>query len=351
MWRRATVLGLALCAVAADPAAAAPVCGPAGARTLDANRDARIYTWAGSVVGCHRLGPRPWKLGTSGRVLELHLNHGFVAVRHRARRTGERLSVVDLRRWRRLGRQSTPGRFTRIRLVHGIAAFLTTTKDGDGPPEVLVGATDGDPFASGVDIDPRFLAFAGSTVAWRRGPTYELSALEDAIGLPPGRLFRIGRLRVEAREVRSRYSISTRLWAIRPGRRPLRLGEPKSVCVSSSGCSGISALQVAGRYLATVDMSYGVGGSYDDVKVYDLRHGTRRRECDFDLGGVYAFVLTDAGGLACAVDIDFKQRQIVSGGAVIDEGEGIDLWSLRRDGDRLVWLHDGAGRSAPLPQP
>jgi hypothetical protein len=41
--------------------------------------------------------------------------------------------------------------------------------------------------------------------------------------------------------------------------------------------------------------------------------------------------------------------EIRSDGTVLDRGEGIDVDSLARRGDRLVWVHDGVERTAPLP--
>ncbi len=39
---------------------------------------------------------------------------------------------------------------------------------------------------------------------------------------------------------------------------------------------------------------------------------------------------------------------VLAEGTLLDQGPGIDARSLRREGDRLTWLHDGAMRSAAI---
>ena len=69
---------------------------------------------------------------------------------------------------------------------------------------------------------------------------------------------------------------------------------------------------------------------------------------------VRSFVVTGDEAVACALEpaLDGNRRpgtpRIVAEGEVLDKGPGIDLASLRRRGGELVWLHDGAERTAPL---
>jgi hypothetical protein len=134
----------------------------------------------------------------------------------------------------------------------------------------------------------------------------------------------------------------------------MRLGAPTTACLSSSGCSGIDALQVANPFVAVRDAFYSAGDSGGEIRVYDLARRSRRVLCHTSglRGGVGSFVLTGTGRVACALVDDYADRsttQIRAENTVLDQGAGIDADSLARRGDRLVWLHDGVERSAALP--
>jgi hypothetical protein len=246
------------------------------------------------------------------------------------------------------GSDDTPvARFTRIRLARsGIAAYIA---DFGPQGDRVVQDTDGGIYARGARLDPAFLRLAGSTVAWRVGSTYEFSALEERQS-PPGTLLVLDRVRVEAivsahrTELRARY-----------GRRPtVPLGEPKSVCGSSSGCSGIDALQSVGHFLAARYFATSLNDVSGRLTIHDLRTGQDRILCRRVYSGyVRAFVLTGRGTAACTVSLNGvgapQVHEIRAEGRLLDRGPGIDPDSLHRRGDRLVWLNDSVERTAPSP--
>jgi hypothetical protein len=216
---------------------------------------------------------------------------------------------------------------------------------------VDVGSSAGRQYANAPDIDPSVLGLAAVSVAYEQGDTFRLAALEEA-EVTDGTLLRVGDVRFTA--VHRRFGVWRRLLA-RPGVNgtAMSLGAPTSACVSSSGCSGIDALQVAGRFVAVRDRFYSSGDSGGEIRVYDLARHRRRDICRTPgvSGDVGSFVLTDTGKVACVV-LDYgivSTAQVRAEGAVLDQGAGIDADSLVRRGDRLVWLNDGVARSAPLP--
>jgi hypothetical protein len=181
-----------------------------------------------------------------------------------------------------------------------------------------------------------------------QGDPFWLASFEET-KVTDGTLLRVGDLRFAVRR--------GRLWLRGPlgarGRRTL-LGLPISACSSSSGCAGIDALQVAGRFVAVRERSHAAGESGGEIRVYDLARDRKRATCRSHgrHGGVGSFVLTDTGRVACALigdTSDASRDQIRAEGVVLDQGSGIDIESLVRRGDRLVWLYDRAERSAPLP--
>jgi hypothetical protein len=92
-----------------------------------------------------------------------------------------------------------------------------------------------------------------------------------------------------------------------------------------------------------------VSAQYDGaVTVTDLRSRARRTTCRAEQVGDY--VVVEDGAVACLVEVgDFPYTQeIRSEGALLDSGTGMSR--LRRRGGEIVWLHDGAERTAPLPR-
>jgi hypothetical protein len=335
-----------------------PVCGPAMAETVMQNREARLYVRSRGgrewVFGCYRGCRQGRVLGDRSR-LRLTRLAGHYAAMVRAVRpaVGERLVIFDLRRGRagrhvRARRGSHRGVFVRVRLDRtGVAAYTLQRPPGDGLPGTISVAATADGFwPSAPDIDPSVLGLAGMSVAYRQGDTFRIAPFEET-NVSDGTLLRLDDLRFTVRR--------GRLWLhAGPGadRRTVLLGDPISACVSSSGCAGIDALQVAGRFVAVRDRFYDTGESGGEIRVYDLvRHRTRTAcRSPGRFGSVGSLVLTDTGLVACVLVDDLADRHAVRAeGVVLDRGPGIDAESLMRRSDRLVWLHDGVERSAPLP--
>jgi hypothetical protein len=199
--------------------------------------------------------------------------------------------------------------------------------------------------AGGADLDPWFLHVAGDMLAWRYGEQIVVHDLgPDAPGTrEPGPLMRIGDVFFDAAQPpQSGWQIYARV----AGGRRVALGAPWSFGWSSSFADGLDALLVSGSFVAVRDTSYSTGSpGPGEVRVFDLARGTQRTLCRAEVG-VGAFILTEAGRVACVTSIPFVNR-IESEGVVLDQGRGVD--GLARRGDRLVWLHDGVERSAPLP--
>jgi hypothetical protein len=354
----------AMVALAAGPSSAdargapdRPVCGPGPAATVVENREARLYVrprgGRESVFGCHRERRRARLLGDRSRLRLVRLAGDYAAMVRTAQAiAGEQLIVVNLRRGRvrqRVEARRGPydGAFVRVRLDRtGIAAYTLQRPPSDGfAGYVTVAATGYGIWPSAPDIDPSVLGLAGNSVAYRQADTFRLAPFDDT-EVSDGTLLRVGDMRFTVRR--------DRLWLHARSARRAMLGDPSGACLSSSGCSGIDALQVAGRFVAVRDRSYHSGDSSGEIRIYDVARGSKRTTCRTQglHGGLGSFVLTDAGSVACAVSYyspDPPEVQIRSEGVVLDRGLGIDDESLVRRGDRLVWLHDGVERSAPLP--
>jgi hypothetical protein len=311
-------------------------CGPPG-RTLAATREARVYARGARLLGCHRDGRRTVRLGARRALLGVRAAGRFAAVALR----GRRLQVFDLRRGR--AGETSPERIwklTALRLTDGgVAAYIARRRDG--VPEI---GSPGFSFAvRDPDLDARYLRIAGRLIAWRSDRAFAVA--EFSIGPAAGRgpVGSNGLVVLEARR--------DELFARPVGGygRAVRLGHAGCECISSSGFSGIADVRLAGPFAAARQASsdFRAGIDRGSVLLADTRDGTHRETCTGEVVGSY--VVTSAGGVACAVSEGGKQ--IRSGGAVVDEGRGIDLASLRRRGETIVWRHDGAERSAPLPRP
>jgi hypothetical protein len=310
--------------------AVAAVCGPGGAPTLAQGDAARVFVTRGAARGCVRTRRGSWRLGEAARVSEARVAGRYALLR----RPGEVLTVYDLRRRRRNG-SAHASEFTRIRLYRsGIAAYAA----GQAGVWVSINTTVGTWGADGPDISPGFVAMAAYVLAWRRGGGLEVQ-FEDGYPALPSRPLLRGRITVGVHD-------GHWLRAHLRGRHPVGLGEATTPCISSSGCSGIDRLQFAGDNVAARRWDADpVADQWEGaVTVTDLRRRTRRTTCRSDRVGEY--VVTGDGAVACLVEVD-DTLEIRSEGAVLDAGTGIS--DLRRRGDDLVWLHDGAERTAPLP--
>ena len=159
---------------------------------------------------------------------------------------------------------------------------------------------------------------------------------EESPTAPDGTLLRRGAVRISVRNV-------SRLVGQRTGGKPVDLGEALVECVSSSGCSGITWLELAGdRYAATIYTDATGGGQPIDLTIFDLATGKSRRPCNDPSG----YVLTETGRTVCLDYVNGTLR-VVAEGVVLDEGPKIA--ALQRRGDRVYWTNDGVERSAPLP--
>jgi hypothetical protein len=179
-------------------------------------------------------------------------------------------------------------------------------------------------------------------LAWRRSDGLEVQ-YEDGYPAWPARPLLRGRVTVDVDD-------GSWLRARLRGRSAVALGEAASPCVSSSGCSGVNRIQIAGRFAAARSWDADpVAEQYvGAVTVADTRTRSRRTTCRSEQ--VHEYVLTDDGAMACLVDVgEFPHTQeIRSEGDVLDAGTGIA--GLHRRGAELVWRHDGAERTAPLPR-
>jgi hypothetical protein len=358
---RAAILGVGLALLLPAPGwGGAPVCGPAAAETVVQNRHARVYHGSRegreAAFGCHRARRRASFLGETSRLRSVRLAGRYAAVvRTDGAGADQRLVIVDLRRGRVEARHdSAHGEFVKVRLDRtGIAAYTLRTPLADGGAgTVVVGSSADGSYAYAPDIDPSVLGLAAISIAYKQGDTFRLAALWEAEATD-GPLLRVGEVRFTV--VHRRFGVWPRVSAgLGVNGREMRLGAPTTACLSSSGCSGIDALQVANPFVAVRDAFYSAGDSGGEIRVYDLARRSRRVLCHTSglRGGVGSFVLTGTGRVACALVDDYADRsttQIRAENTVLDQGAGIDADSLARRGDRLVWLHDGVERSAALP--
>ena len=326
--------------------AVAAVCGPAGATTLAQSQSARVFSRAGQVRGCTRSRRGSWRLGDADRVLEARVAGRYALLRRR----GESLAVYDVARRRRETAVQPivgpPATFVRTIFDRsGSAAYLARNTDTG---EYEVGSTGTGILARGFDIDPRVLRYAGWVIAYRRTSGYELAGTDELSPAGDGTLARRGRMRLGVR--------GRELWArIGPGGRRLGLGSAIGSCTSPSGCNGVDGVRLQPRFAAARINLYDYGSSVGWVTVGDPRARERHTTCR--AYAVRSYVLFADGAVACAViqragpgEAYDARRQVLGEGAVLDEGPGIALDSLRRRGDELVWRHDGAERTAPLPR-
>jgi hypothetical protein len=338
----------------------APVCGPSAAETVVQNRHARVYLGSRqgreAAFGCHRARRRARFLGEPSRLRLVRLAGRYtVVVRTDGAGADQRLAIVDLRRGRVEARSnSAHGEFVKVRLDRtGIAAYTLRIPPVDGGAgTVVVGSSAEGSYAYAPDIVPSVLGLAAISIAYKQGDTFRLAALWETEATD-GPLLRVGEVRFTVVHRRSGVwpRLSARLGA---HGREMWLGAPTTACLSSSGCSGIEALQVAGAFVAVHDGFHRAGDSGGEIRVYDLARRRRRVLCHTSglRGGVGSFVLTATGRVACALVDDYADRsttEIRAENTVLDQGACIDVDSLARRGDRLVWLHDGVERSAPLP--
>lgn len=337
--RRAVFLtALATFSFAPAVAAARPPCGPADAKTLARSKVARVYVADGAVRGCHRAGRGSRRIAPRRAVLDAWVAGRYAAVRQR-RRGGERLLVINLRRWREVERLVS-GRFVRVRLdPAGVAGFTAARRTPAGWPREgvvdLVGAeSDVEADLSGPHVGTDVLGMAGPTFAYRQGDSI---ALQDFGGGPDARtglLVRLGDLRMEVtRDASTGYEL-----VARP-----RGGRPISLARSVDG------FQRAGGLLATSRRSSELGGNGSAyIDGINLAKGTQRRLVE-TAGAVGSFVAMPAGRVAYINALPYGGKTVRAGDAVLDSGDGINIFSLRRRGDRLEWRHSGTERSAPLP--
>ena len=320
-----------------------PACGPAG-DSIAATRDARVYVRVGRVLGCHRARPRPTPLGRARALLGARAAGRFAAVALR----GRPLAVYDLRRGIDTGRSAERiPRLSSLRLTAGgVAAYIARLPTGEyevGAPALTFEA------ARGRDIDPRYLRIAGNVLAWREGRAFGVVWLPEGPAAPARVLASNRTVVLEARG----FELLARRHG---GGRRVPLGNAICDCISSSGNAGVTTVAVAGRFAAAryASSAFREGRSEDRITVADTTEASTRETCVS--GGIRSFLVTAEGGVACAVEAEFdtsirrRTRQIRSEDAVIDEGPGIDLRSLHRRGAEIVWRHDGAERTAPLPR-
>ena len=258
----------------------------------------------------------------------------FAAVR-RSEAYGESLRIYDLRAGRTRGVKARVRRFTAIRFnARGFATYLAYRI-----PTGTLGLFD----TTGEEFDargahPSVLGQQGQVLMTGVGSAYRFQdrVAEESPTAPDGTLLRRGAVRISVRNV-------SRLVAQRTGGAPVELGEALVECVSSSGCSGISGLELAGdRYAATSDTDATGGGQPVELTIFDLATGRSRRPCNDPRG----YVLTETGRTVCLDYVNGTLR-VVAEGVVLDEGPKIA--ALQRRGDRVYWTNDGVERSAPLP--
>jgi hypothetical protein len=311
-------------------------CGPPHAPNLAHSAEARVYVRDGAVFGCSRAGRTSRALGARRLIVAVKVAGHFAAVK-RTRRTGEELATYDLRSGQEHSRYSARGPIGAFALDRRGTAPFTAAGPG-GEAEIGI---DSNLCLIPTGLDPGFIRLAGSVLLFR--DRFGLETLQLS-GTAPwlGTLLRAGPIRITAE--------NDRLVLHAPfGETPI--GIALLDCVGSDGCDGIDTLQLAGPYLAVHRTAYDREGDTAGVlKVYDTRTGQKRLPCGTGGYGndVEAFVVTAAGAVACMRSVD-SVPTLISGGVTLDSGPGVDLRSLYRRGDQLVWRHDAAEQTAPLP--
>jgi hypothetical protein len=260
----------------------------------------------------------------------------FAAVK-RTRTSGEELATYDLRSGQEHSRYRARGPIGAFAVDRrGVAPFTAAGPGG----EAEVGIDD-ELSLMPTGLDPGLIRLAGSVLLYRDRfglETWQLSGTAPWLGT----LLRAGAIRITADHDRLVLHAPS-------GQTPLGLALLD--CVGSDGCGGIDTLQIAGPYLAVHRTAYDREGDTAGVlKVYDTRTGAKRVACGTGGYGndVEAFVVTATGAVACMRSVDGVPT-LISGGVTLDSGPGVDLRSLFGRGDQLVWRHDGAERTAPLP--
>ena len=313
-------------------AAVAVACGPSGAETLANGAHVRVYAQRGTAYGCSP--GRRIALGRADRVQHVYVGGRFAAIR-RSEVYGESLRIYDLRSGRPRGVKARVRRFTAIRFTaRGFATYLAHRIPAG---ELGLFDTTGEEF-NARGADPAVLGQRGQVLMTRVGSAYRFQnrVAEESPTAPDGTLLRRGRVRISVRN-------ASRLVGQRSGGPRVELGEALVECVSSSGCSGITSLELAGgRYAATVATDASGGGQPADLTVFDLATGRQRRPCADPRG----HVLSPTGRTVCLDYVNGTLR-VVADGVVLDEGPKIA--ALQRRGDRVYWTNDGVERSAPLP--
>jgi hypothetical protein len=316
--------------------AAAASCGPAHAPTLARDAQARVYSRGGAVFACE--GRTTIALGPRHAVRAVKLADGYAAVRREVGRRGERLATYRLRRGARVA--ATGGRFNAFTIARtGLTAYIATSAGGRRRVGVL-GGYSVDPGAS---ADPRFLAVAGGIVAYRDASGVHV--FDSHRSSPRGTL-------VDDHGIRL---IGARTLFLRAGRSaPVPIGSAAPAACGSHGCRGVDLVQIAGTFAGVRFLDQDAGYDATSLTVHDTASRRASQPCRPPDPGrdyydrVVAFVLVATGAVACA-RVVAGTPQILSGGVVADSGAGIDLWSLARRGNQIVWRHDGQERSAPLP--
>jgi hypothetical protein len=116
-------------------------------------------------------------------------------------------------------------------------------------------------------------------------------------------------------------------------------------CDTPSSCRGLGQISLFDDRVVVVNNDFNT-----DVTAYAVASGTPTILCP---GLVMSLVMTETGRVACGQYHGGGPSQpsdIVSEGAVIASGPGVDPRSLTRRGDQLVWMDAGAEHTAPIPR-
>lgn len=329
-------VALVLLAVPAS-AQARPVCGPSGTKTLAHNQHARVYVQAGVARGCHRDARHTYRLGLAKPIKRLSLASGYVAVR-RSVAGGESLRVYNLRHRRTVGSVWRQRKFNLVKLdPEGVVIAHATRPDGRG---VLVASGRRAPLLIDQVDD---IGVKGGINGYRVGRDVTLFDAEADAGpiarlASSGTIMRVGDVRITVDD----FTVSAR-----QGKGPsFVLGRPQRLdsCDYRGGCVGWSYVSVYDDRI--LQSQYDLIGHWGITTAFALATGQPREVC---AGDPHSRVTTESGRVACGQS-GRTANEIVSEGVVLDAGPGVDPTSLARRGDELVWLHDGAERTAPLPR-